>query len=125
MNSQRSMVLNPKDGFSFNGMSVAPCNLFTIFQSVSPCRIKYKFIFLTFYHSVNIDIFLFHTYNINIMKHCNKRLCFMQLFKGYLNNRHLAEWRLLFFTIMVTVYLPICNVIRISFTPFRGISSCP
>ena len=37
---------------------------------------------------------------------------------GYLftNNRHLAEWRLLLFTTMVTVNLPICNVIRIGIT---------
>ncbi len=31
----------------------------------------------------------------------------------------MAEWRLLLFTIIVTVYLPICNVIRISVTPFQ------
>ena len=42
---------------------------------------------------------------------------FVQFIKGYLNNRYLSEWRLLLFTIIVTVYLPICNVIRISCTP--------
>ena len=35
---------------------------------------------------------------------------------GYINNRHLPEWRLLRFTINVTVKLPICNVIRIALT---------
>ena len=35
-------------------------------------------------------------------------------------NRHLAEWRfLLFRTMIVTVKAPICNVIRMSLTPFR------
>lgn len=34
-------------------------------------------------------------------------------------NRHLAEWRFLLFTMIVTVKAPICNVIRMSLTPFR------
>ena len=34
-------------------------------------------------------------------------------------NRHLPEWRFLLFTMIVTVKAPICNVIRISSTPFR------
>ena len=36
-------------------------------------------------------------------------------------NRHLEEWRFLLFTIIVTVNRPICNVIRISNTPFAGV----
>ena len=38
------------------------------------------------------------------------------------NNRHLAEWRLLFLrslTMIVTVYLPMWNVIRMVLTSFR------
>ena len=38
-----------------------------------------------------------------------------------LRNRHLAEWRFLLFTMIVTVNRPICNVIRISNTPFAGV----
>ena len=34
-------------------------------------------------------------------------------------NRHRAGWRFLRFTTMVTVYGPMCNVIRMSLTPFR------
>ena len=59
-------------------------------------------------------------YSIGIKKHCDKRIALCSWLK-VINNRHLAEWRLLLFTIIVTVYLPICNVIRISFIPFRGI----
>jgi len=33
-------------------------------------------------------------------------------------SRHLAEWRFLLFTIIVTVNRPICNVIRMSSPPF-------
>ena len=36
-----------------------------------------------------------------------------------IRNRHLAEWRFLLFTIIVTVYRPICKVIRMRLTPFR------
>ena len=43
----------------------------------------------------------------------------MKIFLSELRNRHLAEWRFLLFTIIVTVKAPICNVIRISSTPFR------
>ncbi len=35
-------------------------------------------------------------------------------------NRHLAEWRFLLFTMIVTVKGPTCNVIRIGLTPFGG-----
>ena len=35
-------------------------------------------------------------------------------------NRHLAEWRFLLFTMIVTVKGPICNVIRMASPPFRG-----
>ena len=34
-------------------------------------------------------------------------------------NRHLAEWRFLRFTMIVTVKAPMCNVMRICLTPFR------
>ena len=34
-------------------------------------------------------------------------------------NRHLAEWRFLLFTMIVTVKGPTCSVIRIGLTPFR------
>ena len=36
-----------------------------------------------------------------------------------LNNRHWAEWRLLLFTMIVTVKRPICKVIRMLVTSFR------
>ena len=35
-----------------------------------------------------------------------------------IRNRHLAEWRFLLFTMIVTVNRPICNVIRIAPPPF-------
>ena len=35
-------------------------------------------------------------------EHCDKRLTLNKLF-NYLNNRHLAEWRLLLFTVTVMV----------------------
>ena len=37
----------------------------------------------------------------------------------FYRNRHRAGWRFLRFTIIVTVKGPICNVIRMSPTPFR------
>ena len=41
-------------------------------------------------------------------------------------NRHLPEWRFSrLFTMIVTVYGPICNVIRIGFTSFSEVSAEP
>ena len=42
----------------------------------------------------------------------------MRSFLSELRNRHLAEWRFLLFTIIVTVKAPICNVIRMASSPF-------
>ena len=38
-----------------------------------------------------------------------------------MRNRHLAEWRFLLFTMIVTVNRPICSVIRMGLTPFREV----
>ena len=38
----------------------------------------------------------------------------------FYNNRHLAEWRLSRFTMIITVNRPICNVIRMDITSFRS-----
>nr|DAI95289.1 MAG TPA: hypothetical protein [Bacteriophage sp.] len=45
----------------------------------------------------------------------------MRLIKQSSRNRHLAEWRFLLFTIIVTVNRPICSVIRMGLTPFREV----
>ncbi len=72
-------------------------------------------------HFLSVDISHTCAYNKGRKRHCDKRLAsFRYKFKFYLNDRHL-HWRSLLFTIIVTVYLPICNVIRISLTPFREI----
>nr|DAW87948.1 MAG TPA: hypothetical protein [Bacteriophage sp.] len=42
----------------------------------------------------------------------------MRLIKQSSRNRHLAEWRFLLFTIIVTVNRPICSVIRMASPPF-------
>jgi len=42
----------------------------------------------------------------------------MRSFLSELRNRHLAEWRFLLFTIIVTVKEPICKVIRMVSPPF-------
>ena len=53
-------------------------------------------------------------------EHCDKRLTSCVLL-NYFNNRHLAEWRLLHFTVTVMVRPNtwIVNVIGISITSFR------
>ena len=42
-----------------------------------------------------------------------------------LRNRHLAEWRFLLFTMIVTVKGPICNVIRMASPPSGGCDQPP
>ena len=42
----------------------------------------------------------------------------MRSFLSELRNRHLAEWRFLLFTMIVTVNRPICSVIRMVSPPF-------
>ena len=42
----------------------------------------------------------------------------MRSFLSELRNRHLAEWRFLLFTMIVTVNRPICSVLRMVSPPF-------
>ena len=61
-------------------------------------------------------------YNGHIKGRCDKRLTpTLTVHSKATKDRHLAEWRSLLFTMIVTVNRPICNVIRISNTPFAGV----
>ena len=58
-------------------------------------------------------------YNGHIKGRCDKRLTpTLTVHSKATKDRHLAEWRSLLFTMIVTVNRPICNVIRIASPPF-------
>ena len=66
-----------------------------------------------------LDIARSGRYNEHIKGRCDKRLTpTLTVHSKATKDRHLAEWRSLLFTMIVTVNRPICNVIRIAPPPF-------
>ena len=74
-----------------------------------------------------LDIARNGRYNEYVKGRCDKRLTpTLTVHSKATKDRHLAEWRSLLFTMIVTVNRPICNVIRIAPPPFRdGVSQPP